>query len=267
VFFPLLLLLALLLPTAVAQATSIICSPVLNSVLCKDFGPADPQPYQAPNFTSQEDALKAQYGLTTYYDCVRETGYLKSSGGSSSSAYFMYLKACVERKAMYAERARPQPTQASSCPAGTYAQDGVCIQTVIQQAVVPAPVQAPALAMSNAEVCRNDYGPFSIWTGELNESGGATCTCTEGYDFQGGVCAPIPRQAHVEVQETVAQPRVVAPAPAPAPTLFNAFTPMDRENPFMPKVEEKPEVEEPVERTGFFERTLRVLQFMSWIAP
>jgi len=137
---------------------------------------------------------------------------------------------------------------------------------VIQQVVVPTPVQAPAPVLSNADVCRNNYGPFSIWTGELNESGGATCTCTEGYGFQGGVCAPVPVQTHVEANETVIQPRVVEQAPAP--TLFSAFTPMDRENPFLPKVEvETDTAEGPVESKSFFERILQIIRVMSVLAP
>lgn len=174
----------------------ISCTTFGGVINCDDYSLPDVKPsvpIQVPNNTSGLDTLKAQYGTSDVYACMSETDYLTHSGGPSSGVYFQLLKTCVERKARYGGDIQLQKVQtAPTCPAGTYAQNGVCIQTVIQQAPASEPVQ------DNASICRTDYGPYSVWTGEWNENGGPVCGCAQGYDWQGDVC----------VQAIAAQPEV-----------------------------------------------------------
>lgn len=203
-----LLLLAFLTPAFEARA-DFMCSGLGNSIYCNDMSlppVPKPEPFKLPDYTSQIDTLKAQYGLTNYYSCVRSSGYLNKSGGPDSGTSFIVLKHCMEQQAMLEEARQRQQAQTPTCPTGTYAQNGVCIQPVVQQQVAAlAPVQ------SHAEACKSDYGPFSTWTGELNDSGGPSCTCVEGYGWQGGVCAPTPN----------AVPVYVAPEACPAGTTYD----------------------------------------------
>lgn len=40
---------------------------------------------------------------------------------------------------------------------------------------------AQPVTQTNAQVCQNDYGPYSVWGGQLNSTGGPTCDCEAGY--------------------------------------------------------------------------------------
>lgn len=213
--FLLLAVVALLFVPLPSAAFSFDCINFGSTISCNDYSLPDvkpSQPIQVPNNTSGEDSLKAMYGLTDYYACVRETNYLDHSGGPSSGVYYQLLKHCLERKAMYGgdiQLQKVQIPQQQSCPIGTYAQNGVCIQTVIQQAPAAEPVQ------DNASICRNDYGPYSVWTGEWNDDGGPVCGCASGYDWQGDVCAPV---VHAPVYE---QPVYQAIDTCPAGTTYD----------------------------------------------
>lgn len=180
-----------LIPTGASAFIS--CTTFGGVINCDDYSLPDvkpSQPIQVPNNTSGVDALKAQYGTSDVYACMSDTDYLTHSGGPSSGVYFQLLKTCVERKASYGGDIQLQKVQTvPTCPAGTYAQNGVCIQTVIQQQV-----QAPAPVQDNATICRTDYGPYSVWSGKWNENGGPICDCAQGYDWQGDVCAPVVQQ-------------------------------------------------------------------------
>lgn len=70
--------------------------------------------------------------------------------------------------------------------------------------VAPAPVtydppQTNAIYVDNSNTrsndqwCKDDYGPYSIWDGTLNNTGGPVCGCSAGYDFSDVVnrCVPV----------------------------------------------------------------------------
>lgn len=42
---------------------------------------------------------------------------------------------------------------------------------------------AQPVTQTNAQVCENDYGPYSVWGGQTNSSGGPTCDCENGYEW------------------------------------------------------------------------------------
>jgi hypothetical protein len=39
------------------------------------------------------------------------------------------------------------------------------------------------VTLSNAQICQNNYGPYSVWDGQTNSSGGPTCDCESGYTW------------------------------------------------------------------------------------
>lgn len=187
----------------VSASAFISCTTFGGVINCDDYSLPDvkpSQPIQVPNNTSGVDVLKAQYGTSAVYACMSDTDYLSHSGGPSSGVYFQLLKVCVERKASYGGDIQLQKVQTTpTCPAGTYAQNGVCIQTVIQQQI-----QAPAPVQDNTTICRTDYGPNSVWTGEWNDQGGPVCGCAQGYDWQGNVCAAAAQPQTYAAPETCA---------------------------------------------------------------
>lgn len=140
---------------------------------------------------SKEEALKAQYGLSNYYSCVRSTGYLDKSGGPSAGIYLSFVRSCLERKTVVEERVVQQP-QSVTCPPGTYLQNSICIQTVVQQIQV-ANSETQAAASAAQPTCEDEYGPNSIWTGKLNEQGGQVCGCAAGYVWSGKTCITVSR--------------------------------------------------------------------------
>jgi hypothetical protein len=44
---------------------------------------------------------------------------------------------------------------------------------------------------TNAQVCQNNYGTYSVWNGQINNSGGPTCDCESGYTWNSNQTACI----------------------------------------------------------------------------
>lgn len=58
--------------------------------------------------------------------------------------------------------------------------------------------------VANADICRADYGDHSVWTGNLNSTGGPVCECRSGYQFSSDQCVPIPKLEKKEGNPVVA---------------------------------------------------------------
>jgi hypothetical protein len=59
-------------------------------------------------------------------------------------------------------------------------------------ACTPIPPQAPQL--TNQEICQRDFGPNSVWNGEINNSGALVCDCALGFEWNSSRNSCVVRQ-------------------------------------------------------------------------
>jgi hypothetical protein len=79
-------------------------------------------------------------------------------------------------------------TNYMECPTG---QDFVC------PANGKAYCQSPSI--SNNQVCQNNYGIYSIWSGVINNQGEPTCVCNTGYEWNSGQNACVVKKTNDEI--------------------------------------------------------------------
>lgn len=265
-----------------------------------ELSPNDRFLQQRGSIMSQENALKAQYGLTNYYFCTSQ------SGGSDVN----FVRYCLERKVMAEER-----TRSSTCPSGYVVKNGGCVTpdagcklTYGQGAEIRSldasgtPICSCSdgygwsvdgsscesksarfeslgtiectngwvwsksemkcvqpIAQDNASICRNHYGAYSVWTGELNENNTPLCGCAKGYGWNGDVCVLTPKEVPQAQPEREASPTLNS---------FSASLPLDSNNIFLQKSGATTIGEEtPRERLGAFEKFMLVLRAVALLIP
>jgi len=90
------------------------------------------------------------------------------------------------------------PQQPKTCPPGAVLENGSCL-VYFDKPNTPQ--------QSESDICRNDYGSHSIWTGERNSDGGVVCSCANGYDFidSSDTCKLVPENQGVSADDLQAQ--------------------------------------------------------------
>lgn len=145
----------------------------------------------------KEDKLIATFGYSEYNSCrASACGSGDMSNPSSQESCLMQVEYYF--RAGICGRSAPNLT----CQDGLMMQNGICVEEQQQSQTCPPNTvlengscmyyypQTTETNLSENQICINDYGSQSIWTGERNEQGGVTCGCITGYDFidDSGVC-------------------------------------------------------------------------------
>jgi hypothetical protein len=200
-----------------AHATgSIYCTTYAGLTTCTNpFGNVDTSPPPSTitdTYTQQwqqaqalEDNLKAQYGLSAFYSCYSQAGSC-TTGTTQPYMCARWIQYCLETNAMRSQATQAQGQQLQAyidqqeaelqqarmsltCASG-YTKDanGSCVPVTAQS---PEPAPSP----DNTTMCRNSYGTHSVWTGDLNATGGPVCDCAAGYVWNSGrtACTAAPR--------------------------------------------------------------------------
>ncbi len=58
-------------------------------------------------------------------------------------------------------------------------------------------IQVPV--KSNDQICKENYGVNSVWSGNLNTQGGPICDCASGYQWNANVCVPIVKAKEISI--------------------------------------------------------------------
>lgn len=65
---------------------------------------------------------------------------------------------------------------------------------------IPASLPTPvAPSKTNGEICRDYYGQYSVWTGQVNDKNGAICDCQSGYAWNSTRTACVAQQFQAPV--------------------------------------------------------------------
>lgn len=155
--------------------------------------------------SQKESNLQSAYGISAYNACRSScSGMIDLANPNNQARCLLYIESCLARyqqpKTVTAPTTNPNSVESrdASCKA-TYGPTARASGTQGCDLGIPATIKNPVLAAptptkTNAQICHDYYGQFSVWTGQMNDQNGPLCGCQDGYAWNSGSTACVPLQ-------------------------------------------------------------------------